>query len=405
MKNRLLLIGSLMCGVITSNFAQVESFNFKRKIEGVTMPGWYSLPLPVGIPGSANQFHDIRIYNLTDSDTLEVPYLLKIQEDAVSEKNISVPVLNKSIRDGKLYVTFEIPTGERANYLHLEFTEKNFDGHASIEGSNNQKEWFSILNQRRILSIKDEAVDFNFTTLYFPLSIYRFLRVSVEANTLLTFLSATVKRRETKYGATNKIPLTWTEKNNKKDKQTVIDIPFSQTQLFSSLKMNVSNEGDYYRSFELDVLTDSAKSQKGWQYYYENVTRGYLTSADTNAFTFPYHVAKRLRLTINHADNPPLSIKQIEACGPNVLLISKISPGENYLFYGNRSVDAPSYDLKYFEENIPIDLAPLSLGAEEDIRKPAIRSHPLFEKKLWLWGAMGLVILILGFFTLRMLKK
>ena len=139
-------------------------------------------------------------------------------------------------------MTFEIPTGERANYLHLEFTEKNFDGHASIEGSNDQKEWFSILNQRRILSIKDEAVDFNFTTLYFPLSIYRFLRVNVEANTPLTFLSATVKRKETKYGATNKIPLTWTEKNNKKHKKTVIAIRFSKQQLISSLKFDFCKE-------------------------------------------------------------------------------------------------------------------------------------------------------------------
>ncbi len=50
--------------------------------------------------------------------------------------------------------------------------------------------------------------------------------------------------------------------------------------------------------------------------------------------------------------------------GPQVELITKLMPGEFYLFYGNGNIENPSYDLIHFKENIPDSLQQLTLGDE-----------------------------------------
>ncbi len=182
------------CSLILN--AQKPDFKFKRKIESIQAPGWYQIKLPDDIPGRTQpRFQDIRIFSLKNADTLEVPFLLKIQEDVITEQAITVPIINKSTKDKKLFLTFDMKR-ERVNYVNLEFSEKNFDGVATIEGSNDQKEWFSILEKRRILSISDQDIDFGFTTLNFPLSNYHFLRIQIEANKPLNLNSASLSKRE-----------------------------------------------------------------------------------------------------------------------------------------------------------------------------------------------------------------
>jgi uncharacterized membrane protein len=48
----------------------------------------------------------------------------------------------------------------------------------------------------------------------------------------------------------------------------------------------------------------------------------------------------------------------------------------------------------------------LQLGDEQIIGKAVSNKRaPLFQDKLWLWGIMALIILILGWFSVKMIKK
>ena len=114
-----------------------------------------------------------------------------------------------------------------------------------------------------------------------------------------------------------------------------------------------------------------------------------------------------LRITIYNGDNQPLTISNVSAKGYKYQLIARFTEPANYvLVYGNPSARQPSYDISKFETKVPKELKSLEIGAEEVIvknEKPKVK--PLFENKYWLWGIIGLVILILGGFTLRMLRK
>jgi hypothetical protein len=314
--------------------------------------------------------------------------------------------LNKSRKDGKLFITFELPKGLSVNYVDLRVEEDNFDGYVTLEGSPDQHEWFEITKHQRILSVKNGQVEFSSTSLRFPESNYRFLRASIESDKPLTVTSASFLKTTTKAGTFQTIDQHWKVSQNKAGKQTLIDITFKDSQPVNKLQFDIPHQVDYYRSFSIAIVEDSTQTPKGWTYYYNPLYSGYLTSLSNNAIEISTTRAKKLRVIIHNADNPPLTINQVTASGPQVDMIMKLAAGDNYfLLYGNKNIAPPSYDLVHFQDQIPDSVTSITPEAEEYIGTPEEHVSPLLENKLWLWAAMGLVIGVLGFFTLKMMKS
>lgn len=397
----LLLITSCAC------FGQQNDFQYRRTLPPIMQQGWYALTLPAeAFKNIQPDYADLRIISITGQDTLEVPYILEVKEDVATDEAVQLRELNKSRKDGKLFVTFELPKGLSVNYVDLDIEEKNFDAYVTLEGSTDQREWFEIAKRQRILSIQNNQVDFNSTILTFPETNYRFLRAQVENAKPLTLLSASFQRTTLKPGTFVTIDQQWNTKQNKSTRQTLIDITFNQYQTVNKLAFDIPNEVDYYRAYTVEVLRDSAQTPKGWTYYYNTLYNGYLTSIDNNTIGFPLTLAKKLRVTINNADNPPLTIRRITASSPQVQLIMRLNAGENYFFlYGSKDIEAPSYDLVHFKDHIPDSVTVITPQTEEYIGQPETHQPPLFENKLWLWATMALIIAILGFFTLKMMKN
>jgi hypothetical protein len=114
-------------GIFSSSYSQ-ENFNFRRKLNPIDSAGWYSITLsPPFFKTSKQSFSDLRIYQFTEKDTLEAPYILTIHERQVTEGTLELPAINQSKKDGKQYLTFELKKNQYVNYLDLEFEEENYD--------------------------------------------------------------------------------------------------------------------------------------------------------------------------------------------------------------------------------------------------------------------------------------
>ncbi|PZR27625.1 MAG: hypothetical protein DI538_25490, partial [Azospira oryzae] len=175
------------------------SFHYKRKLAPIEKEGWYSVVLPVDLfQHITNGYSDIRIIQVNEKDSVEIPYLLRIKNDEISEGFIDLPVINQSKKDGKLYLTFKLNKGQEVNYIDLQFAEENYNGYVQLEGSNDQKEWFELVNHQRILAIKNNTVDFQFSTLNFPLTNYKFLRAAISNDKPLTFQGASFRTKTVK---------------------------------------------------------------------------------------------------------------------------------------------------------------------------------------------------------------
>jgi hypothetical protein len=110
-------------------------------------------------------------------------------------------------------------------------------------------------------------------------------------------------------------------------------------------------------------------------------------------------------MTIQNADNAPITIKSVFASGPKIELAAKLPSGNTSLFYGNDRVAGPSYDMVHFTEKIPPNLMSVSLGPEKSLILPVKAPSPMLQSKVWLWVALVVIIAGLGFFTLRMMKS
>src|SRR5690606_26064258 len=136
-----------------------------------------------------------------------------------------------------------------------------------------------------------------------------------------------------------------------------------------------------------------------------------ISSVEKTAFSKNNHtpvLARNFRITIQNQDNPALQIKDIEVNYlADRLIFQAEKEKEYYLFYGNSNSRKPLYDIERFKENIialqTFDEA--ALGNEIVLDNSQKQALPLFQNKLWLWAVMLIVILILGFFSYKMISK
>lgn len=402
--NNYLLILFILAGV--NCFAQEKKFSHKRKVTNIDKEGWYAVTLPpdIFIHCESDQ-RDLRLFSITGNDTTEVPYLLKKRSTQVKEKEIELNAINKSKKDNVLFLTFELSPGEKVNYINLHFEQTNYFAFVKIEGSDDKKEWFQIIENQRIFSIDNATAKYAFGVVNFGLTNYKYLRVSVSSDKPLTFDRALFQHHEISEGSFIDIPRAWTSKNQKDTRQTVVDVTLDHHRPVSHFSVQVDDKIDFYRRCQISILLDSIQTQKGWIRNFQNIYEGYLTSFRPNEFIIGNNIQTgMLRLTIDNLNNPPLKINNVAAKGPIVELVANLKPENIYLFYGNRFLDLPFYDLTYFEEKIPDELVPASLGKEENIDTPQTQTNALVENKIWLWAIMVVIIAVLGYFTLKMMK-
>ncbi len=407
MKNKITTLLFFLIG--TSAFAQMENYDYKQQLQGIS-DQWHKLVLPTDIYGKvSNRLNDIRIYGITVAgDTVEAPYLIRSRNEMVIRKNVSFRLINQSNKANAYFYTYEIPTHEAINQIKLDFVKTNFDWRVKLEGSHDQKEWFSLAEDYRMMSIQNNQTNYAFTDLHFPAAKYPYFRLQVNSKIDPVLAKATITMNETKEGTYTDYPIrSMNISEDKKSKQTEIDIDFGKTILLSQLQLKIDDKFDYYRPVTIQYVSDSIKTEKGLVYKYQNLVSGTLTSMEKNDFQFNARALQKLKIKIHNQDNAPINIGGIDAQGyVQELHVRFAQTGDYYLTYGNKKSRQPNYDLTRFTDKIPTELVALKLGAEVPIAKKKVAEvRPIFENKVWLWAVMALVIGLLGWFTLRMMNE
>ena len=402
------LFALLMCCAVGLQ-AQSGPFKYKRDLKGVNTT-WQKISLPNEVFKNAQGgLADLRIFGVKGNETIEVPYLLLENADQITDKETPFNIINQSKNEQGFFYTFQTAATLPINQIKLAFKQENFDWRVKLEGSNDNKEWFTVLTDYRILSIKNDNTDYQFTQLNFPTSKYGFYRVSVKANEQPQLSTAKILKTDTLKGVYKDVPYKFYQVfNDAPTKRTDILVNLTNPAPVSYLKINAQSVFDFYRSVRIEVATDSVITEKGTQYNYTELFNGTISSLEPPEFSFNSTFAMRLKITIENGDNRPLQLPSVELKGPVYEMIGRFDdPSLSYaLYYGNKQVDFPNYDLKNFADKIPKQATELTVGSEQN--NPTFTttnvSKPIFENKLWLWLIMGVIIALLGFFGYKMLK-
>lgn len=399
----------LIVALSTSSFGQMADYHFKRELTGVK-DQWHKIVLPNEIFGKTNQaLTDIRIFGLTsENDTIEAPYLLRLTKEKKTTREITFNILNTSHNDRGYYYTFEVPGEEPINQLKLDFEQTNFEWKVTLEGSQDQREWYTVVEDYRILSIKNDFVNFQFTNLTFPSTKYRYIRLLVESKEKPDLSNVGISQRETKEGTYREyeVKKRFTQENEQ-TRQTEVSVELEQPVPVSHLRVIVSDTLDYYRPATIRYLVDSFDTEQGWKYNYKTLTSGTLNSLGENVFDLGNVTAQKLKIIISNRDNQPLKVAKVEVKGYlHELQVRFARDADYFLVYGNEGAARPRYDIGHFTDNIPENITLLTLGNEQEREQedePFIK--PLFQSKAWLWAVMVVIILLLGGFSLKMMKK
>lgn len=399
----------VLLAIALNSFGQIKQYNYKSEIKGIENQ-WHQLILPQPIFGEiSNNLNDLRIFGITsENDTIEAPFILNKKKEKNTLEKVDFKLINQSKKGNDFYFTFELTVEKDINKIVLDFEQANFDWLVNLEGSQNQKEWFSILEDYRLVSIKNKMTNFNFSTLNFSNSKYQYFRVKINSDQQPNLRSAQIILQKTTPGNYNNFSIKKiTSKEDKKNKTTIIDIDLQQPLPISYLEVEVQNKIDFYRPLKIQYRSDSLKTEQGWRYNYRNLTSGTLNSIEPNIFKFPSQIAKQLRLIIYNQDNESLQIEEVNVQGIEHQMIARFTKEANYfLVFGNVNATKPNYDIARFRENIPTNLTTLSLGEMQPIEKiEQQKAAPLFKSKLWLYGIMILIIFLLGWFSLKMIKS
>ena len=307
----------LLLLICSYSYGQIEQYQFKRELKGITGK-WHKVVLPDEIFGKVSgNLSDIRIFGITaNNDTIEAPYLLRLTTEKVSSNDVRFKTLNTSHNKKGYYFTFEIPTKESINQIKLDFKQQNFDWRLKLEGSQNLQEWFTVIEDYRILSINNELTDFQFTNISFPNSRYRFFRMLIKSKENPDLIDAKVSQYELTDGDYRIYPFNKNNiSENKQSKQTEIEIDLQLPVSVCYIKIGIKDTYDYYRPVTIKCLADSFKTEQGWKYSYRTLASGTLNSLEENEFKFTSTILQKLKIIIHNRDNQHLTIDTIKVKG------------------------------------------------------------------------------------------
>jgi len=375
---------------------------------------WYELEKPIGewcellITNEIYQelqgdFSSLRIYSLNNSgDTLEVPYLIRNNLPNNQTHQLEFELFNENIKGDTQYFTFKPNSDELLNRMNLNIEDKEFDARISLKGSSDQNEWFTILDDYRILSLNKDNIQFSYTDLEFRPVDYRYLRLELPGT--LTFQSAYLKGNFYEGGIENESKVSWEVLPKKK--QTEIFICLDEYTSVRSFEIQIADSIDYFRNSTLYYLKDSTYYLEEWHKNYKRIYSGNLTSIRDHREIFNTVFTNELKFVIHNADNQPLSIKDVIVKGNTYSIVGRFKDGyqNHYLTFQDKATRTPKYDIARFQDKIPEDLGIMSLGNARFLPYPSAEKEPFFKSNWWVWGIMILVIVVIGRFTIQMLK-
>ncbi|MCP9767612.1 DUF3999 family protein [Lacihabitans sp. LS3-19] len=398
----------IFLAVYLASFQIFSQFQYKRKILGIENE-WQKIDLPVDIhEKTVGNFNDIRIIGIKNiKDTIEMPFLFS--NKIPPNESVNFNIINTSKSGGEYFFTLESKKPKEINQINLKFGNANFEWNADFQGSDDLINWFEILEEIRLVGLKNEEANFQFSKLKFAKSKFRYYRTKIKTNVQPNLISATYDEFSQKFDETQKTNVInlKTQQNSLK-KQTIIEAELDFKSPINSLKIELDKPVDYLRNITIEYEEIHYDKKQNPSKIFQTAYNGSISSLKKNVVSFETLISKKIRLTIYNTDNQALNIKNIELFGPKNIIIARFQDPtlEYYLVYGNSKISKPNYDLINFSDKIPIEISNSELGKEE-INLQLLESNKTafnFSKYL-IWCILFIILLVVAWFSIQMLKE
>lgn len=390
---------------INLSFGQYQTTG---KIKEVSQNGLHEIVLSPSIRSYSKQdLSDIRIF---DSKENEIPYFIQSNKNVSSNTFEEYEIVSKTVSPKKsTSIIIAVPLNESSKQLSLFIANSDAEKKYSVSGSNDQKEWFGISNAQILYDLSSSSETSVVKTISFPLNTYHYLKIDFDDQKTLPVNVLKAGNFNTKFQK-NKlqeiVPKRTTTTEIPSEKETQIHILFDTPQVINQISFEISKPTYYNRKAIVFKQVQRITKRKS-QLLDEEIVSFELNSNTQNNFTIPEIFEKEFFIKIENQDNQPLTISNIKYSQNPISIIADLNAGENYsIKTGNKSANAPEYDLSSFKNNIASNLPQTSVYAihQKATVKDLIQHKEFWEQSWFMWFCILLGGATILFFTTSLVK-
>lgn len=418
-----------------------QSFHWEAPVDPVSADGYYRLLLNPEVSSHlSSDFSDLRIY---DKDSIETPFLIYKDEARQGvDRFVTYQIVEKHLVRGCCsHITVRNSLGNPIDHIVLEVNNADASRQMTLSGSYDGSSWFVVRDEFTVASFntfeKGERKTTSLIRFDFPLTDYKFYRFNFDDwywwwhDETYHYPVFVVRAGYTEptfipEECLNIPSPAVMQSDSAKRKQSFVNITFADSQYVDHLRFHLSTKKkgkDFYRAAQLYEIVETMENGK-------KVTREIpisttiLASVNANEINLGMRRVKRLQLRIENGDDQALIVDSVEAFQVKHYLVAEFEKANSYVIrFGNPEIHAPVYDLQYFKAKIPQAPPVINSGKRKDIASQQIspatmkgietakknaevkKDEGIFKDKRVIWGAIGIVVLLLGFMTTKMLKE
>lgn len=391
------------------NGAMGQSFEGEAAIPKVDVDAFYRILISPPVSEHLNDdLSDLRIY---DANQREVPYLLEKEVPAShAEKFIEYEIAGKEVKT-RCCTSLILRNARRTPINNINLIIKNAEAwrEASLMGSDDKKNWFAIRDHFTLSAPENSDETQQMKILGFPWSNYEYYLLEIRDSIYapLNILKAGYYEEQVTDGKYTELPVIKTAYDSATQKKTYVKLMMDGLHFVDRIEIVVSGAKYYRRNatiFEkrIRILKNGKRTT-----YFKPIQYFELTSGRTALIALVNVRAQEFLIEVDNQDNPPLEFSAVKALQLNQYLTALLSKGKSYtLRFGQPKLHAPIYDLRFFRDSIPGEVKVLQLTETKILKKTEAEiSDTFFTSKSFIWAAIVVVMVVLGFMSVKMARE
>jgi len=389
----LALVASTFATAVALGDSALSAWPFVAEVTTARSDGTlHEFAVPLQVMGKArDDLADLRLY---DASGREIPYAVRVRRELEDAREVGGRMFNQAVLGNASEVSIDLGEGGgEHNEIDVETAGSNFRRSATVEGSDNARDWKVLTAGNVVFSFTSVNNTAHSGRVGYPTSRYRYLRLRVSADErvdkeppAITNVRVRLASRETRAAVTWQVAVPSYQllrHEGSPASSWAIDlggkVPCDQLLI-------TTEDQSFSRPFQVEVVDDPQNARV--------VASGELTKrvgdkyqVSTITFDNEEH-ARKLRLIVTDYNNPTLSITSIQASAPlRELYFELKEPAQQplKLYFGNATADAPHYDFeKELSAKLKAPAIPVAVGsfvANPNYSPPPL---PFTERLPWL---------------------
>jgi hypothetical protein len=378
------------------------------KVNSVAVKEFYRIQIAPEIrSASKSDFSNLRLFN---DKNQEVPYLIEYStQESSKEQFEDFSIVSRLIMSKKsTSICFKNPY-QKINEITLVINNSEVTKKYNLSGSNDQKEWFGIVNNASLSDLNNESSTTVSKRISFPLCSYKYLKIDLDNTKTLpinirqigtiknSFQPGKFKEVLAKDKIITQLP---------SEKKTLIKVTFPFAQDIDKIVFDIKQPTLFNRKTIIYSI-EKIKSKNKVEVTKKVLTEFTLDSNSKNDFTTSISKIKELYIEIENQDNPRLDITSISFFQKPIYLIAQLNPTEKYTVEtGRENLTTPVYDLIYFEneiENIREEVQMSDIHYQNKEEKEAVK-EPFWQQKEFMWLCIIVAGITILLFSIRLTK-